>query len=108
MEFIFVCEQGVRVHIWGLFHGYRGSVICKRHDEVTRDMEDMSRNIRSTLRRYSEDTDSLVELLDDIDSSLCDWIHKIEEAKESGQKMEDRLKEYRDAIEGLGFNRDAK
>lgn len=79
--------------------------ICNRHDKVLKNLSKTRDNIRSTLRHHSEDAETLYSLLDNIDSVLYDCIDEIENAKESGQHMEDRLSEYRKAIENLGFSR---
>jgi len=45
------------------------------------------------------------ELANDIDSECRNAIGLVKEALESGQAMEQRLHEYKDTIEGLGFKR---
>jgi methyl-accepting chemotaxis protein len=44
-------------------------------------------------------------IADDIDSECSTVQDLIKEALSSGQSMEDRLREYRDTIESLGFKR---
>jgi polyhydroxyalkanoate synthesis regulator phasin len=46
------------------------------------------------------------ELKDDIDRLIEDIIASSQEGKERGQAMENRLSDYRNAIEDLGFVRD--
>ena len=81
-------------------------LICHRHDYAIKAINKIRNNISRTLRFSKDDTEELVNLLDDIDYELYTIIDEIEEAKTSGQKMEDRLQEYKSTIESLGFIRD--
>ena len=78
-------------------------LICKRHEKVIKTLESIRSTIQSTLKYDSEVAEVLAELLNNIDSDLWDCIDEIDEARKSGQKMEDRLSQYREAVEGLGF-----
>lgn len=81
-------------------------LICKRHEKVIKILETIREAIQTTLRYDNGNAEALKELLNNIDSDLWDCIYEIEKAKESGQSMEDRLRIYRETIEGLGFNRE--
>ena len=69
--------------------------ICFAHDEIIKLASDLQ-----------------IELEGDVAKKIIQKLKKIEavaeEAKEYGQSMEDRLSEYREAIEGLGFYRRKK
>lgn len=88
-------------------------LICDIHDKIY-DVAD--RAIKNIPRYYkyseSDDTDSLFEMcefmdshIDDLKYALDDIMKLVLDAKERGQAMEDRLIVYVDAIEGLGFER---
>jgi archaellum component FlaC len=80
-------------------------LICKRHEKVIEKLKSIRENIEYTLKYDSEVAEVLAELLKNIDGDLYDCIDEIEEARESGQKMEDRLRKYKETIEDLGFTR---
>lgn len=65
-------------------------LICSHHDNIIHWCSELS-------------------LLVEDNKEILDKIHKIEcavtDAKNIGQKMEDRLREYKDTIESLGFKR---
>ena len=77
--------------------------ICSLHDEIAdyaRQIWTISRNVQS-----SEDIDYMSRLSGEIES-LADQIERSAySAKERGQAMENRLSDYRNAIENLGFRR---
>ena len=81
-------------------------LICKRHEKVIKKLEYIRNTIQSTLKYDSEVAEVLADLLNNIDGDLWDCIYEIDEARKSGQKMEDRLMQYRTSIEGLGFSKD--
>lgn len=80
-------------------------LICNKHDKAIEKLDKIMENVRYALKHYKNDLEYLTSLLDDIDSDAWDIKYIIEEAKESGQSMESRLKEYREKIESLGFTR---
>lgn len=55
-------------------------------------------DLKSEIERAISDVEDVI-----YDSSTC--IDDIKTAKEMGQKMEDRLREYHDTLESLGFER---
>lgn len=79
------------------------TAICNTHDEIMELSRGIYRYAREILN--SDDLDQIYGLADKIlgasdeaeSAALC--------AKEAGQAMENRLQEYYDAIEGLGFDR---
>ena len=77
--------------------------ICSLHDEIAqnaRSIWKMSRDIQS-----SSNIDDISSWACDIES-LADQIERtVYSAKERGQAMENRLSDYRNAIENLGFRR---
>jgi predicted Zn-ribbon and HTH transcriptional regulator len=83
--------------------------ICHRHDKVIKILDRTRDDIRSVLRYKNSDTDieELYDFIDNIDSILYDAISEVEEAKNSGERMEARLSRYREAIEDLGFTRNS-
>lgn len=66
--------------------------LCEIHDYISKDIEDVLENL--DLLHYESEIKRLDTCLD---------LLKI--AKQKGQSMEDRLKDYRRAIERLGFKR---
>lgn len=78
--------------------------ICDVHDDIIKECGSIIKDINNT--RSSDSAEDLYNTLDNIRWQLDSYIISYaEEAMEYGQSMEDRLKEYRDAIEGLGFIR---
>jgi hypothetical protein len=79
-------------------------LICDVHDEIMK----ISKSIENkTYPRYinSMTEEDMRDMLDDINSRMNDIYYLAEEAKEYGQHMESRLRDYYDAINGLGFNK---
>lgn len=69
--------------------------ICEVHDEIRSLAEDLEKDLNGKVTKKS--------------IQMLRRIQKIaEEAKESGQAMEDRLNEYKDGIESIGFNRNKR
>jgi len=66
--------------------------ICEVHDEI----RELAEKLEETL--VGEVPKKHLKVLEKIQTLA-------EEAKEYGQSMENRMSEYRDAIEGVGFNR---
>lgn len=75
--------------------------ICGKHDEIY-DLALKLSNIRSD--RFS-DIDDLVSFVQFTADEIMDLVKL---AKNDGCKMENRMMEYREAIEGLGFKRSKK
>ena len=82
--------------------------ICSRHDDIIK----LAKEIESHQYERFRNTDDAEALLTDIENLLWNIGHMAAEiisetklAKESGQNMEDRLCEYKSAIEDLGFKR---
>lgn len=81
-------------------------LICHTHDEILEKINRIRNDIDKTLRYDSDNIDELRGTLEDIHWELnYNIIDLVEEAKESGQSMENRLIEYKDAIVKLGFER---
>jgi hypothetical protein len=83
----------------------KGDLICDKHNEALKLLEKLQGYINDGLR-YGENKESKeYGALEDLDYYLSDIVWLIEEAKTMGQSMENRLKEYRESIESLGFDR---
>lgn len=67
--------------------------VCWLHEYIAETVKELKDQL------YKPDGSYLWDMFDDV-------IHAAEVAKEKGQHMEDRLKTYYRAIEGLGFERD--
>jgi hypothetical protein len=79
--------------------------ICSTHDEIIR----KSSEILNLHRRINnEDCEDLMSRLEDALSLASDIYDLANDAKKCGQRMEDRLKDYRSSIESLGFTRNEK
>lgn len=73
-------------------------LICTVHDKIIK--------LANTIEHFNvRDFDTVEDALDEIQSIAWDIRDEAETAKEMGQNMEDRLREYYDAIESLGFTR---
>lgn len=79
--------------------------ICQRHDYALNLLHKIRNEISKNLKYNRDNAEELADVLDNIDSDLYDVVDEIESAKEMGERMEHRLCEYKDAIEGLGFSR---
>jgi len=77
--------------------------ICTIHDEITSFLEDM-RDLDFTECTISEIPEMQKKLFELIASSL----EKVVDAKERGIAMENRLLQYRSAIDDLGYRRIGK
>jgi len=82
--------------------------ICSRHDDIIK----LAADIKSHQYESFKNTEDAEALLTEIENLLYDIgyianeiISEAKQAKESGQNMEDRLCEYKVAIEDLGFKR---
>lgn len=72
--------------------------ICEYHGRI-KDLAWSIEKIKET------EYDNVKDLLDDVQSIASDIYSFADRALEAGQSMENRLKEYKDSIEGLGFTR---
>jgi hypothetical protein len=82
-------------------------LICDIHDEIMK----ISKSIEdSTYPRHINNMseEEMRDMLDDINSRVNDIYYLTEEAKEYGQHMETRLRDYFDTISSLGFDRNNK
>jgi len=68
--------------------------LCNRHNQI----KFLINQIKKELRLKDCDKGNIQHLLNDI-------LAETREAKKSGQKMENRLKQYRSSIEDLGYVR---
>ena len=73
--------------------------ICNYHHYIKERANDI---LKIKDRTY----DKVEDLLWEVQNIADDIYNSVNMALEAGQSMENRLKEYRDAIEGLGFRRD--
>lgn len=92
-------------------------LICNVHDETISKLGKIEEYAKAAIKilesvQWSVDDDGLKSEIEDAmdnmeeviwDSSTC--IDDIKTAKEMGQKMEDRLRDYHDTLESLGFER---
>ena len=92
-------------------------LICNVHDESMSKIEKIEEYAQAAIKtlegvKWSTDDEDLKSEIEDAidnigdiiyDSSTC--IDDIKTAKEMGQKMEDRLRDYHDTLESLGFER---
>lgn len=72
--------------------------ICDYHDAI----KELARKIENIRIR---DYDDISDLLNDVQWIASDIYTYADKALDSGQSMENRLREYRDAIECIGFIR---
>ena len=80
-----------------------GRNICSMHGDIERIADELI-GIEISEMKFSE----LIELDKTIKKHGEELKELAVEAGDAGQSMEDRMKEYRDAIEGLGFSRNKK
>lgn len=83
-------------------------LICHNHDSIIRGLTKILGKIYQGLRYSSDNAEELCLMLQDIEWEVGNAIDEAEIAKKSGQAMEDRLSEYKSAIEDLGFVRNDK
>lgn len=72
--------------------------ICDYHSKI----KDLAWKIEKIRER---DYDEVKDLLDEVQSIASDIYTFADKALDAGQSMENRMKEYKEAIEGLGFIR---
>ena len=77
--------------------------ICDIHDEIKDKAKEIWRIARAI--QNSDDPEMMVDLANDIEGLANDIECDALDALSAGQSMEARLKEYRNAIENLGFRR---
>lgn len=87
-------------------------LICNIHDDIWRKADKAIKDVPRYFSYRDLNEEELYEMcenmesyIDDLKYALEDIMQLAEAAKDMGQSMENRLKEYRDAIEGLGFER---
>lgn len=73
--------------------------ICDFHNKIVK----LAKELQNL--SWTDDVSEIRKYVEDNANDIQGWA---EDALISGQKMEDRLKEYRDAIESLGFDRRIK
>jgi len=73
--------------------------ICNYHNLIKSKAEEI-------IRIKERDYDDIKSLLSDVQSLADDIYSAADYALDAGQRMEDRLKDYRNSIEGLGFLRE--
>ena len=76
-------------------------IICNIHNQIIQLAESIS---KISIYRYDDRGD----LKGEIDDMIFKIIELTNKALDCGQKMEDRLRDYRETIESLGFKRDKK
>jgi len=79
------------------------SCICHIHDYIYDSLWDILWKIQS-YESY-RDTNHADDLIFEIYSEIPGIVQKVEIAIEKGQRMEDRLRLYKETIESLGFER---
>jgi len=80
--------------------------ICNIHDDILSLCDDL---YKIKIQDYHKFEDGIINHADfeyDMDRLISQIIRLTEDAKERGIAMEDRLTEYKDTIESLGFIRD--
>lgn len=87
-------------------------LICNIHDDIWRKADKAIKDVPRFFPYSNMNEEELYEMcgnmesyIDDLKYALEDIMQLAKTAKDMGQSMENRLKEYRDAIEGLGFER---
>ena len=76
--------------------------ICSRHDGIIR----LAKKIEDYKWTRIDNIEEAEKILYELADIASDIRIEVEQAKESGQKMEDRMSDYKSTIEGLGFVRD--
>ena len=75
--------------------------LCNSHDTITYWNREAKRALKAYIKSHPESEDFLNIVLDCTNKS----IEETRIAKKKGQRMENRLKRYRNSIEKLGFQR---
>ena len=75
--------------------------LCNSHDTITYWNRWAKKDVKAYIKAHPESESFLSSVLDCLNKS----IEETRSAKKKGQKMENRLKSYRDSIEKLGFKR---
>ena len=88
-------------------------LICDIHNGIYKKADKAISDVPRFFNYSNMDKEELYELCSDMESYIDDLKYALEDikvltesAKERGQAMEYRLKDYRDAIERLGFVRE--
>lgn len=87
-------------------------LICNIHDDIWKKANRVINNVPRFFPYSNLNKEELYDMCAEMESHIDDLRYALEDimqlakmAKDMGQSMEDRLKDYRDAIEGLGFER---
>lgn len=88
-------------------------LICNIHDDIYKKADKAISDVPRFFSYSNMDKEELYEMCSDMESYIDDLKYALENikelvefAKERGQAMENRLKDYKDTIEGLGFKRE--
>lgn len=93
-------------------------LICNVHEDIINKLDTMKDFVKSSIetlewvkwdtedKDLKDEIDRAISDIEDITYYISDCIDDITTAKDMGQKMEDRLREYHNVIESLGFKRD--
>ena len=73
--------------------------LCNSHDTISYWVRDVKKNLKKALKENN--TSKLKELIPTLNTIL----EETRSAKKKGQRMENRLKRYHDAVLSLGFKR---
>lgn len=80
--------------------------ICDVHKDIVNECNSIIKDINRCSKNDSQE--ELYNLIDNIRWQLDNYVVSYAvEALEYGQSMENRMRDYKDAIEGLGFVRDS-
>lgn len=75
--------------------------LCNSHDTIIYWNKSIKKDIKAYIKKHPESEEFFQDTLNCINKS----IEETREAKRKGQRMENRLKNYRNSIEKLGFQR---
>lgn len=75
--------------------------LCNSHDTITYWNRSVKRDLKAFIKAFPEHAEFLSHTLEYVNKS----IEETRAAKKKGQKMENRLKKYKNSIEALGFKR---
>lgn len=78
----------------------------KAHDQICNYHHDIKEKASEIMKIKEGSYDNIADLLWEVQSMADDIYASAAMALEAGQHMENRLKEYREAIERLGFTRE--
>jgi Holliday junction resolvasome RuvABC ATP-dependent DNA helicase subunit len=75
--------------------------LCNSHDTITYWGKSVKRDLKAFIKAFPEHAEFLSHTLEYVNKGL----EETRVAKKKGQRMENRLKSYRNSIEKLGFKR---